>query len=217
MFLYRMISVDVVDEKVNQTYDVVSTSALILNLIVTFANTYDSLSARFGMLFGVIEKVTVFMFALDYILRLMTARFMYPRLSESRAVRKYIFSFAGIIDLLSFLPFYLPVFFPAGATVFRMFRVARILRLFRINAHYDSLNVITEVIISKKQQLLSSVFIIVILMMASSLCMYSVEHAAQPQIFSNAFSRDSARLMDFSRLKDFNFRITSSCRAISFC
>lgn len=52
-----------------------------------------------------------------------------------------------------------------------------------INAYYDSLNVITEVISGKKQQLISSVFIIVILMLASSLCMYSLEHEAQPVVF----------------------------------
>ena len=101
---------------------------------------------------------------------------------------KYIISFTGLIDLLSFLPYYLPIFFPAGAAVFRMFRVVRIFRLFQINAYYDSLNVITDVIISKRQQLLSSVFIITVLMLASSLCMYSLEHEAQPEVFSNAFS-----------------------------
>ena len=69
-----------------------------------------------------------------------------------------------------------------------MFRIIRIFRLFRINAYYDSLNVITEVIVSKKQQLFSSVFIILMLMLASSLCMYSLEHQAQPEVFSNAFS-----------------------------
>lgn len=97
-------------------------------------------------------------------------------------------SFTGIVDLLSFLPYYLPVFFPAGAVAFRMFRIVRIFRLFRINAYYDSLNVITEDIVGKKQQLFSSVFIILVLMIASSLCMYSLEHAAQPEVFSNAFS-----------------------------
>lgn len=69
-----------------------------------------------------------------------------------------------------------------------MIRIVRIFRLFRINAYYDSLNVITEVISGKKQQLISSVFIIVILMLASSLCMYSLEHEAQPEVFANAFS-----------------------------
>ena len=92
------------------------------------------------------------------------------------------------MDLLSFLPYYMPFFFPSGAVAFRMFRVVRIFRLFRINAYYDSLNVITQVLTSKAQQLLSSVFIILVLMTASSLCMYSLEHDAQPDVFSNAFS-----------------------------
>ena len=69
-----------------------------------------------------------------------------------------------------------------------MLRIIRIFRLFRINAYYDSLSVITDVINSKKQQLMSSVFIILVLMLASSLCMYSLEHEAQPDVFSNAFS-----------------------------
>lgn len=109
-------------------------------------------------------------------------------MKEWRAVCKYVFSFSGIVDLLSFLPYYLPVFFPSGAVAFRMFRVVRIFRLFRINAYYDSLNVITQVLASKAQQLRSSVFIILVLMIVSSLCMYSLEHDAQPEVFSNAFS-----------------------------
>ena len=188
LWIYRMISVKVVGEKANQLYDVVTVVALLLNLTVMFLSTYDNLAARYGAAFSMIEAVTTFVFALDFILRLVTARFLYPKLTEAGAMLKYTFSFTGIVDLLSFLPYYLPVFFPKGAAVFRMFRVARILRLFRINAYYDSLNVITEVISSKKQQLLSSVFIIVILMLASSLCMYSVEHQAQPNVFQNAFS-----------------------------
>ena len=52
----------------------------------------------------------------------------------------------------------------------------------------DALNVITEVIRRKRDQILSSVFIIVMLIIASSLCMYSLEHEAQPEVFKNAFS-----------------------------
>ncbi|MBE5924796.1 MAG: potassium channel protein [Lachnospiraceae bacterium] len=183
-----MVSVGVVDEPINQAYDVISTGALIINLVAAIMNTYDSLTIKFGGTFAMIEKITVAFFAIDFILRMFTATELYPGVKTAKAVGKYVFSFAGIVDWLSFLPYYLPVFFPSGAAVFRMFRVVRILRLFRINAYYDSLNVITEVLSSKKQQLMSSVFIIVILMVASSLCMYSVEHAAQPDVFQNAFS-----------------------------
>ena len=186
--IFSMVSVGVVDEPINQAYDIISTGALIINLAAAIMNTYDNLNARYGTGFSIIEKVTVAFFAIDFLLRLITAAELYPNNKTFVAMRKYIFSFAGIVDILSFIPYYLPVFFPSGAAVFRMFRVVRMLGLFRINAYYDSLNVITEVLSSKKQQLMSSVFIILVLMVASSLCMYSVEHAAQPDVFQNAFS-----------------------------
>ena len=176
------------EDPVSRIYDVFSTLMTLINLAVTILYTFDKMELRHGDTLLLIEAVTVAFFAVEYILRIWTVQFLYPRLSNWGAVKKYTTSFSGIIDLLSFLPYYLPFFFPAGATVFRMFRVVRIFRLFQINAYYDSLNVIGEVISSKKQQLWSSVFTILLLMMASSLCMYSLEHEAQPEVFSNAFS-----------------------------
>ena len=186
--LFRMVSVGVVDEPVNQAYDVISTGALLLNLAASIMLTFDNVSAKVGPEMKMVETATVFFFFIDYILRLITANELYPESGEKESVLRYIFSGAGIIDLFSFLPYSLPIFFPTGASVFRMFRVVRIFRLFRINSYYDSLNVITEVINNKKQQLLSSVFIILTLMLASSLCMYSLEHEVQPDVFKNAFS-----------------------------
>lgn len=69
-----------------------------------------------------------------------------------------------------------------------MIRIVRIFRLFRINAYHDSFSVIGQVIYGKRSQLISSVFIILLLMIGSSLCMYSLEHEAQPEVFTNAFS-----------------------------
>ena len=186
--IFRMVSVGVIDEPVNQAYDAISIIALLANLLVSVMATFDNLQAAYGSIFLLVEQVTVFLFGVDYVLRVITAPELYPEETPAGAVAKYCLSLSGIIDLLSFLPYYLPVFFPSGVAAFRMFRVVRILRLFRINAYYDSLNVITEVLKSKKQQLLSSVFIIATLMLGSSLCMYSLEHEAQPEVFSNAFS-----------------------------
>ena len=186
--LFNMVSVGVIDEPLNQAYDIISTVLLLINLAGSILITFDSIEAAWASELKMIEAVTVCFFAIDYLLRLCTAKYLYPEKTEGRAILRYIVSAAGIIDLLSFLPYYLPVFFPTGAAAFRMFRVARIFRLFRINAYYDSLNVITEVILRKKQQLLSSVFIILVLMIAASLAMYSIEHDAQPDVFKNAFS-----------------------------
>ena len=186
--LYAMVSTGVVDNKVNQFYDIFSTVALIANLVCAFATTFDSLEAKYGLLFDYVEEITVFFFAIDYALRLITASQHYKGCSFGEAMGKYATSGYGIIDLLSFLPHYLPTFFPAGAAVFRMLRVARIFRLFRINAYYDSLSLIGNVLSKKKTQLLASVFVVATLILASSLCMYSVEHDAQPDVFKNAFS-----------------------------
>lgn len=186
--LHEIIEVGSDFDYVSRAYDYVNASAIIINLVATILYTFSELRARYGTLLVWVEGITVLFFTIDYILRLWTARFLYKDLSETQAIHKYIFSFTGLVDLLSFIPYYLPIFFPAGTVAFRMVRIVRIFRLFRINAYHDSLSVITAVINGKRQQLISSVFIIVVLMIAASLCMYSLENEAQPEVFTSAFS-----------------------------
>lgn len=185
--LFRIIQIGSAEDWPSRLFDFVTLGAILTNLFIAVFETFDA-SAPYGGVLGALELVTVLFFTVEYALRLVTADFLYPELSPGRAVLHYALSFSGVIDLLSFLPYYLPVFFPAGVVAFRMFRVVRIFRLFRINAYYDALNVITDVVKGKKDQLLSSMFIILVLMLASSLCMYSLEHDVQPQVFQNAFS-----------------------------
>ena len=173
---------------ISRSYDYINALAIVLNLIVSVMYTFSDIREQYRVVLAVVEHITVAFFAVDYFLRIWTAKFLYLKDSEIRAIGKYISSFTGIVDLLSFLPYYLPVFFPTGTVAFRLIRIVRIFRLFRINAYYDSLHVITEVLNAKRQQLISSVFIILVLMTASSLCMYSLEHEAQPEVFRNAFS-----------------------------
>ena len=186
--IFEIIEVGSPEDHPSRMYDFVNMLAIVVNLTLSILYTYEEFRAVHGDMALTVEAVTVVFFALDYILRLFTAKVKYSKLSEPRALVKYIFSFGGLVDILSFLPYYLPIFFPSGVVAFRMFRVARIFRLFRITAYHDSLSVITEVITSKGQQLLSSVFLIAILMIGSSLCMYSLENEAQPEVFTNAFS-----------------------------
>ena len=150
---------------------------------MTFLQTFDELTFLFPA-FHVIEVITILIFCVEYILRIWTADYLYPDKSEFRSRLRFLISFDGIIDLLTILPF----FFLSGMVIFRMLRVARIFHLFRLNARYDSFNVITTVLYEKRNQIISSVFIVLILMLASSLCMYSVEHDSQPEVFRNAFS-----------------------------
>ena len=186
--LYEIVEIGAATDLQSRAYDLFYTLTILLNLAATVLATFDNMEARYSGILGAVELATVAFFTVDYVLRILTADFRYAGLSRGRAIRKYALSFGGVVDLLSFLPVYLPFFFPAGAAAFRLVRVIRIFRLFRINAYYDSLNVITSVLSSKKNQLISSVCIILVLMLASSLCMYSLEHEAQPEVFQNAFS-----------------------------
>lgn len=185
--IFDIIQIGYDEDLPSRLFDTMLIVMILANLLIAILSTFEEARPYMGFM-ETVEWVTVIVFAVEYGLRVWTAEYLYPDVSRGRAARKYIFSFNGIIDMLSFLPHLLPFFFPAGIVAFRMFRVVRIFRLFRINAYYDGLNVIGEVIRSKKDQVMSSVFIILVLMMASSLCMYGLEHEAQPEVFRNAFS-----------------------------
>lgn len=167
----------------SKLFDIFISITIIINVLVLFLETFSQMTPYFGLL-HVIEMATIGIFMVEYALRIWTSPLLYPRCSRGEAVGKFLISFDGIVDLLTILPF----FFLSGFVVFRILRVVRILHLFRINAQYDSFNVITTVLNEKKDQIASSVFIILVLMLASSLCMYSAEHEAQPEQFKNAFS-----------------------------
>lgn len=171
----------------SRAFDIGIVITIILNLFVTFFYTFEK-SANYTSFLSIIELITVIIFTIEYLLRLWTSDCLYPEKSKPLAVLAFFFSFYGLIDFLSFFPYYLPFFFPAGAVAFRIFRVIRIFRLFRINATYDAFNLIIDVLKEKRSQLISSMCMIIVFMSAASMCMYSIEHEAQPEAFSNAFS-----------------------------
>lgn len=168
---------------ISRSFDYFIVTVIILNILTVFLETFDELE-KFYPMFKIIETVTMGVFCIEYVLRIWTADHLYPNKSAAAARLRFLRSFDGIVDLLTILPF----FFLSGFIVFRMLRVVRIFHLFRVNAHYDSFHVITTVLSEKKNQIISSVFIIIVLMLASSLGIYSAEHDAQPDVFSNAFS-----------------------------
>lgn len=181
--IFNIIQIGDKSNHLSRAFDIFITATIILNIIITFLQTFEELSFL-SLCFNILEYVTLGIFCIEYVLRIWTADYLYPQLSKCRARIRFIFSFDGIVDILTIIP----VFFLSGFVIFRMLRVARIFHLFRLNAKYDSFNVITTVLYEKRNQIISSVFIVLVLMLASSLCMYSVEHDAQPEVFRNAFS-----------------------------
>lgn len=168
-------------------FDIAISFLIVISISVTFLQTFDSLK-DFKPVLATIELITIIIFTIEYLLRIWTANYLYEGEPYGKAILKYIVSFFGIVDLLTIVSYFVPFLFSNGFVALRMLRVVRIMRLFKLNAKYDAFNVITDVLKDKKNQILSSVFMIIILMFASSMCMYSLEHDAQPEHFANAFS-----------------------------
>ncbi len=181
--IFDIIQIGSREDLPSRAFDIFIVIVILLNILTLILETFTELEG-YMTLFKVVEAVTIMIFCVEYVLRIWTAEYLYPKLSKKKAVLRFLISYDGIVDLLTILPF----FFLSGFAVFRLLRVVRIFHLFRINAHDDSFSVITRVLMDKKNQIFSSVFIILVLMLASSLCMYSVEQTAQPEAFENALS-----------------------------
>ena len=181
--IFEIIQIGNKEDAPSRAFDYFIVTVILCNIAVLFLETFDALEKWRGF-FETVEIVTVLIFCVEYLLRIWTADLLYPGEKRGKAVLRFLFSFDGIVDLLTILPF----FFLSGFGAFRILRVARIFHLFRINTQYDSFQVITSVIKEKKNAILYAVFIILVLILGASLCMYSVEHAAQPEAFKNALS-----------------------------
>ncbi len=181
--IFEIIQIGQKEDLPSLLFDWFIVATIIINITTMFLETFDGMW-RLYPFFEILESITIVIFCVEYILRIWTADLLYPNKNRLRSRLRFLISYDGIVDLLTILPF----FFLSGFIVFRMLRVVRIFHLFRLNAQYDSFNVITSVLYEKRNQIFSSVFIILVLMFASSLGMYNVEHEAQPEVFRNAFS-----------------------------
>jgi voltage-gated potassium channel len=181
--IFEIIQIGSRKDPASAAFDAALITIVILNILSLILESFEQLSCLAGF-FKFLDVFSIVFFTIEYFLRIITSDLLYPQLSAPKAVLRFIFSFDGIIELLTILPFY----YLSGFVVFRLLRVARILRLFKINSTYDSFHVIVSVFKDKLSQIMASVMIILILMLSSSLCMYSVEHEVQPDVFPNALS-----------------------------
>ena len=167
-------------------FDVFISIVILVCVTVTFMQTFDTFQNV--PLIQEIEFATIIIFIIEFALRIYTADLLYPGYPQGTAILKFIFSFFGMVDLLSIISYFVPVWFTSGVVALRVLRVMRIARLFRFSSEYDAFDMIFNVLRERKNQIISSVIIIVLLMFMASMLMYSIEHDAQPEAFANGFS-----------------------------
>lgn len=109
------------DTKAGRAFDLTLLSCIVASVLVIMLESMAEVKVQIGPWLKSLEWFFTIIFTIEYLARL------YVVVNR----RKYIFSFFGIIDLLSVLPTYLSIFI-AGAHALMIIRVLRILRIFRI-------------------------------------------------------------------------------------
>ena len=167
------------------------TLLVVANVIGIILESVPEILHAHAAAFHAFDVFSVAVFSLEYVLRVWSGGSKYDLLKAtpensrppgSWAGRKeYIFSFYGIIDFVSTVPFYLQLLFPgADLRVLRMFRLLRIFKLSRYNSAFEDM---VAAVKAERDSFSSAVFLLFISCMLFSSLIYIVEGHAQPEVF----------------------------------
>ncbi len=128
-------------------------ACLVLNALVIFLSTYDSLSDKIGWLLSIVDNFTTVVFFIEVSLRIWTADMLSAEYKGFLGRVRYCLTPYGLIDIISTYPCVLAWFFPFSAVILKSLRVLRLLRIFRFMKAFQLL---AAGIGNKRQELLLS-------------------------------------------------------------
>jgi voltage-gated potassium channel len=109
------------DTRAGKLFDVVLLILILGSVAIVMMESVDSIKEEHGQILNLIEWVLTILFSIEYGIRIIAIK----------KPLKYIFSFYGLIDLLSILPTYIGLFI-TGTSSMAAIRSIRLLRVFRI-------------------------------------------------------------------------------------
>lgn len=148
---------------------------IIVSLITFSIETLPNLNQALREMLELFEIAIVFIFTLEYVLRIYTSK---QKLS-------YIFSFYGLIDLIAILPFYISTGLDLRSI--RLFRLFRLVRIFKLFKYSRAIKRFHRAIVITKEELILFAFVTFILLYLSAVGIYYFEREAQPELFQSVF------------------------------
>jgi voltage-gated potassium channel len=109
------------DTLAGKVFDVSLLIAIVLSIIIVMLESVKPIQQEYDTLFNNFEWIFTVIFTIEYLLRIWITGKPF----------KYIFSFYGLIDLLSIIPTFVGIFF-TGSHSLMVIRTLRLLRVFRI-------------------------------------------------------------------------------------
>ncbi|MGB2171275.1 MAG: ion transporter [Flavobacteriaceae bacterium] len=154
---------------------------IFFNVGAMILESHENLRLAYGKHFQVFEFISIIIFSAEYIYRISYAVHTKGR----KGALSYIFSFFGLIDLISIIPFYLNQFIKLDGRFLRILRLFRLTRIFKFGRKSNSLKVFTKALFSVKSELTFTLFLSVITVLFSASAIYYLEYDAQPEKFSS--------------------------------
>jgi len=150
-----------------KTFDLLLLGVILLSVVLIMMASVARFDNKYHDFFVVSEWIITIFFTLEYILRLVSIK----------KPLNYIFSFYGVVDLLSLLPMYLSFVFP-GTESFGVIRSLRLLRLFAILDLIPFLNQsshIKESLKASMNKIIVFVYFIIVMSIILGTLMYMIE------------------------------------------
>lgn len=157
-------------------FDIALLVMIFLSIMVLMLETVPDYYKAYKNIFTTLEWTFTIFFTIEYLLRLYSV--YRPRF--------YIFSFYGIVDLVSILPSYLTLLLPGmhSMMIVRGLRLTRVFRIFKLDAFIEQGNIILNALNDSRRKLTIFAITILILVSIFGSLMYLVEHNINPQFDS---------------------------------
>jgi voltage-gated potassium channel len=153
--------------KSGKNFDIILLSAILISVICVMLDSDKSIHQEYGSLLLTIEWVFTIFFTIEYALRIYC----------TSNTKRYIFSFMGIIDLLSILPTYLIGFYaPIGSLIdIRVMRLIRIFRIFKLSPYLRSGHTMQIALRSSRPKIIVFILSISLIVVILGTLMYIIE------------------------------------------
>ena len=109
------------DTPAGKLFDVILLLVILLSILLVMLESIESIGTKYAYILDVAEWVITILFSIEYLARIISVK----------KLKTYVFSFYGIIDLLSTIPKYISLFV-LGTHSLVALRALRLLRVFRI-------------------------------------------------------------------------------------
>lgn len=160
-----------------KAFDVMLLWAIGFSVIAVMLESVDSIEAQWGAQLHILEWFFTILFTLEYVMRLWLVR---------RPMR-YVFSFFGIVDLLSCLPSYLELFVPGLQTllVIRTLRLLRMFRVLKMIQHVRGADHIMRALVASRAKIMVFFLAVTIFAVLMGTLLYLVESGVEGTKFTN--------------------------------